>query len=236
MGVDWYPRSRDAQIHLTDTWIEVFKTKATKWNIPPANVNNLIAANSAAKEKLAVVKSGERTSASVVECNEIFAELEAEARFLKKHYLLQPPLDLADLAALLLPLPDEIRTPVGKPAGQPALTLTYPGGPHMLQAHLASLAGTEPLDSRGDYGYALYKGIMPQGGATLEQAAGIKHYLMKKPLSGDELLHFRFTRRKTELVEFDATESGMTAFFCARYENQKGDHGTWGPCASAVIP
>jgi hypothetical protein len=26
---------------------------------------------------------------------------------------------------------------------------------------------------------------MPQGGATLEQAASVKHYLMKKPLSGD---------------------------------------------------
>ncbi|MDR0374455.1 MAG: hypothetical protein LBH85_01850 [Treponema sp.] len=236
MGMDWYPRSRDAQIHLTDSWIEVFKTKAAEWNIPAANVSSLIAANSVAKEKLAVVKSGERTAASVVECNEVFAELEAEARFLKKHYLLLPPLELADLATLLLLLPDETRAPVGKPTGCPALTLTCHGEPRMLQVHLASLAGTGSLDSRGDYGYALYKGIMPQGGATLEQAAGIKHYLMKEPLSGDELLHFRFTRRKTELVEFDAMESGMTAFFCARYENQKGEYGAWGPCASAVIP
>jgi hypothetical protein len=62
--------------------------------------------------------------------------------------------------------------------------------------HLAPLAGTEPPDSRGDDGYALCRGIMPQGGATMEQAAGTKHYLMKEPLSGDELLHYRFTRRK----------------------------------------
>ncbi|MDR0707162.1 MAG: hypothetical protein LBF60_04710 [Treponema sp.] len=171
MGVDWYPRSRDARIHLTDTWIEVFKTKATEWNIPASHANSLTAANSAAKEKLAVVKSGERTTASVVECNEIFVELEAEARFLKKHYPLLPPLDLADLAALLSLPPDETRDPVGKPSGRPALTLTYPGG-----------------------------------------------------------------RRKTELVEFGAADSGMTAFFRARYENQKGEHGAWGPRASAVIP
>jgi hypothetical protein len=39
---------------------------------------------------------------------------------------------------------------------------------------------------------------MPQGGATLEQAASVKHYLMKEPLSGDELLHYHFTRRKKE--------------------------------------
>ena len=69
---------------------------------------------------------------------------------------------------------------------------------------------------------------MPQERATLEQAASAKHYLMKEPLSGDELLHHRFTHRKKELVDFDASESGMTAYFCARYDNQKGVYGTWG--------
>jgi hypothetical protein len=59
---------------------------------------------------------------------------------------------------------------------------------------------------------------------------------MKEPLSGDELLHYRFTRRKKELMSFDAAESGMTAYFCARYENQKGQHGVWGTVVSAIIP
>jgi hypothetical protein len=77
---------------------------------------------------------------------------------------------------------------------------------------------------------------MPQGGATLEQAASAKHYLMKEPLSSDELLYYRFTRREKELVEFDAAESGMTAYFCARYENRKGEHGAWGTVVSAIIP
>jgi hypothetical protein len=105
--------------------------------------------------------------------------------------LLIPPLTLADLPTLLLPLPDETHSPVPPPTGQPALTITYPGGPHVLMVHLAPLPGTEPVgyygphDSRDDCGYALYRGIMPQGGATLEQAASVKHYLMKEPLSGD---------------------------------------------------
>jgi hypothetical protein len=50
------------------------------------------------------------------------------------------------------------------------------------------------------------------------------------------LLHYRFTRRKKELVNFDAGESGMTAYFCARYENPKGEHGAWSPVAAAIIP
>jgi hypothetical protein len=233
---DWYPDSRDAQIHIVDTWLKVFQTKAAEWNIPAASVADLTAALAAAKEILAVVKSGERTAASVAECNALFKEMEAEARFIKKHHLLVPPLTLADLRTLLLPLPDETRTPVPPPKGQPAISVTYPGGPHLLKAHLAPLAGTDPLDARSDYGYALYKGIMPQGGATLEQAASVNHYLMKPPLSGDELLHFRFTRRKTELIGFAPEESGMTAYFCARYENGKGEKGKWGPVASAIIP
>lgn len=236
MSTDWYPRSRDGQIHMVETWLQVFQTKAAGWNIPSARVTDLTAALAAAKTILAVVKSGERTAVSVVECNEAFKEMETEARFIKKHFLLIPPLTLADYASLLLPLPDDIHTPVPPPTGQPSLTITYPGGPHVQTVHLAPLPGTESPDSRGDYGYALYRGIMPHGGATLEQAASVKHYLMREPLSGDELLHYRFTRRKKELVDFDADESSMTAYFCSRYENGKGEAGKWGPVVSAIIP
>jgi hypothetical protein len=233
---DWYPGSRDGQIHLTDTWIRVFQTHAEAWNIPAANVNNLTTANSNAKMMLAFVQSGERTPASVVQCNEVFKELETEARFIKKHFLLVPPLTPADLALLLLSQEDDTYSPVGPPTGQPLLTVTYPGGPHILTLRTGPLPGTQPLDSRGDYGYAIYRGIMPQGGATLEQAASVKHYLMKPPLDGEGLLHYRFTRRKLERVGFAAEEAGMTVYFCSRYENRKGDEGKWGPVASAIIP
>ena len=232
-GTDWYPNSRDGQLHMIDTWLSVFQTRAAAWNIPAERITALTVDRDAARAKLAVVKSGERTAASVVECSLLFKAMETEARFIKKHYLLVPPLTLADLPALLLPLPDDTYSPVGPPTGQPALTITYPGGPHLLTIHLAALAGTEPLSGRRDYGFALYKGVMPQGGASLEQAASSKHYLMAAPLSGEDLLYFIFTRRKTEVAEFGAAES---AFFCARYENQKGAHGAWGPAVSAIIP
>ena len=233
---DWYPNSRDGQLHMVKTWNTVFTAGGQAWGIPQNRITQLVNDAWAAETILDKVKSGERTAADVVQCNMVFKDMEAEARFIKKHFLLVPPLTLADFPALLLPLPDETHTPVPPPAGQPALTITYPGGPHVLLVHLGPLPGTEPPDSRGDYGYALYKGVMPQGGAALEQAASVKHYLMKEPLSGDELLHYRFTRRKKETVGFDASESGMTAFFCARYENQKGEHGAWGAVAPAIVP
>ena len=240
---DWYPDARDRQIHLVDTWVLVFgtevsgsQTKADTWGIPPANVTRLITRLNAAKEILAVVKSGERTAVSVVQCNEAFNAMEAEARYIKKHWLLSPPLTAADMASLLLAQKDDAYSPIGAPTGQPSITVTYPGGPHLLKLHLSCLAGTAPLDPRSDYGYAIYKGVMPHGGATLEQAVSAKRYLMKPPIDGEELLHYRFMLRKTIVVNFLAEEAGMTAYFCARYENSKGEKGRWGSIVSAIIP
>jgi hypothetical protein len=154
---------------MVDTWNTVFADKGQDWGIPHARITQLAADEAAAQSSLDKVNRGVRTAASVVECYEAFKEMETEARFIKKHFLLLPPLTLADLPTLLLPLPDDTHTPVPPPTGQPALTITYPGGTHLLMIHLAPLPGTEPPDSRNDYGYALYRGIMPQGGVTLER-------------------------------------------------------------------
>jgi hypothetical protein len=69
---------------------------------------------------LAVVRSGDRTKAKVVECNKAFDDMETEMRYVKKHYFLIPPLTKADFARLLLPIPSDTRTKIGKPDGQPA--------------------------------------------------------------------------------------------------------------------
>jgi hypothetical protein len=52
------------------------------------------------------------------------------------------------------------------------------------------MAGTRKLYPRRHYGYAVYLGIMPPGGATLEQAASEKHYLMNPPVDGKGLTLF----------------------------------------------
>jgi hypothetical protein len=51
---------------------------------------------------------------------------------------------------------------------------------------------------------------------------GTKRELVKAPVSGDELPYSRFTRRKKELFDFPAEDSGKTVYFCIRYENAKG--------------
>jgi hypothetical protein len=221
---------------MMKTWKAVFAVSGSGWGIPQEHITQLVLDIQAAETALNKVKGGERTPVDSVKCNVAFKNMETEARFIKKHYLLVPPLTPQDLASLLLSQEDDTYSPAKPPQGQPALTISLPGGPHMQMVHLGPLPGTEPLDKRSEYGFALRRGVMPHGGATLEQAAGIKHYLMKPPLSGDELLHYCFTRRHKELVDSDASESGMTAYYCARYENRKGWWGPWGPVVGAVIP
>jgi hypothetical protein len=64
----------------------------------------------------------------------------------------------------------------------------------------------------------------------------IRGVLPQVKLRAVRLCRTAIHRRKKEAVDFDASESGMTAYFCARYENQKGEHGSWGPVVSAIIP
>jgi hypothetical protein len=129
---------------------------------------------------------------------------------------------------------DETKTPVPAPAGQASGEISYPG-PHLHLVHLKPLAGTAN-DPRAEYGYRIYYGVLPPGGASAEEAARTHRYLMRPAVSGEDLPTSQFTRRSRELFDFPAEDSGKTAYFCVRYENAKGQKGPWGPLFSAVIP
>jgi hypothetical protein len=209
--------------------------RRTAWGVTAAEYEGLGNLCSAADSILwKAMDEAERSHVITVQCREAFKALTAEMRFIRDRRFKVPPLTLADWAALGFRDKDD-PSPVPIPEGVPSASLSYTGGPHTLTAHLSPQPGTGRLDPRSDYGYAVYMGIMPQGGATLEQAASKKHYLMKPPADGEGLPH-RFTRRRKEKLVFDAEDAGMTVFVCCRYENAKGEAGGWGPVVSAVIP
>jgi hypothetical protein len=211
--------------------------RRTAWGIPQEKFVDYGTAYADAQAALQkVLDAAERTHVQTVACQTAFKTLTEIMRFFRDRYFKIPPLTDEDWAALGFRRKDPHPTPTPPPTGVPALSLSYPGGPHLLQAHLGPMVGTETLDTGSDYGYAVYLGIMPQGGATLEQAASTKHYLMTAPADGEGLQHYRFTRRQKEMISFTGTEAGMTVFACARYENRKGQTGKWGPVTSAVIP
>jgi hypothetical protein len=219
-------------------WIEYMTPeRRTAWGAPESEfteLKNLFTATEAILQK--AQDDAERTHVITVECQAAFKALSAKMRFFRDRFFKIPPLTVGDWAALGFREKDTHPTPIPAPDGVPAASLSYPGGPHAMTAHVGPMAGTQELDPRSDYGYAIYVGVMPPGGATLEQAASDKHYLLKPPADGKGLQHHRFTRRRKEKLLFDAEDAGMTAFVCCRYENGKGETGQWGPVVSAVIP
>jgi hypothetical protein len=219
-------------------WISYMTAeRRTAWGIPQDQFTELSSLFENAEALLQkATDQTERTPVITVDCQAAFAALNAKMRFFRDRYFKMPPLTEADWAALGFQQKDPHPSPVPAPDGVPAASLSYPGGPHALLVHLGPMAGTQKLDPASDYGYAVYLGIMPPGGASLEQAASEKHYLMKTPADGKGLKHYRFTRRRKEKILFDAEDGGMTAWVCCRYENQKGDSGQWGPVVSAIIP
>jgi hypothetical protein len=232
------PGARAEILAMCRNWLSYMTVeRRTAWGIPQDQFTELSPLFDSAETLLQkALDQTERTHVITVECQGAFTALCAKMRFFRDRYFKMPPLTEGDWAALGFRPPDPHPTPAPAPDGVPAASLSYSGGPHVLLAHLGPMAGTQMLDPESDYGYAVYVGIMPPGGATLEQAASEKHYLMKMPSDGKGLKHYRFTRRRKEKILFDAEDGGMTAWVCCRYENRKGVEGQWGPVVSAIIP
>ena len=238
MSTDWLPGARTDILAMCRIWLlYMVEALRTAWGVPAGEYAELETLFNGAQSLLQKAQNeAERTHVITVECQAAFKALAGKMRFFRDRYFKVPPLTEGDWAALGFKAKDPHPTPTPAPDGVPAVSLSYPGGPHAITVHLGPMPGTQELDPASDYGYAIYVGIMPPGGATLEQAASDKHYLMKPPLDGKGLLHLRFTRRRKEKLIFDAEDGGMTVYVCCRYENQKGEVGQWGPVVSAIIP
>jgi hypothetical protein len=230
---NWLPGRRENQLAMAKNWVEALGI--TAWNVPATEVTELTALTVAADTALTQAMSSSRTPVITAQCKAAFEALVEKMRFIKSRYFLSPPLTDSDFISLELKPKDTAKTPVPPPAGQAEADISRPGV-HLLELHFRPIAGSPPDPHRSDYGYRVYYGIMPPGGAAVEAATGAKRELMKAPASGNELPHSKFTRRKKELFDFSQEDSGKTVYFCIRYENAKGESGPWGPMFYSVIP
>jgi hypothetical protein len=220
---------------MAKDWHEVLERKATIWNVPNGEVIVLNSLTNAAQAALDTARSSDRTPVSTARCTVAFESLVAKMRFIKSRYFLKPRLSDADLISLEFKPKDTVHTPVPPPTSQAEADISRPGV-HLLELCLRAITGSPPDPHRSDYGFRVYYGVMPPGGATVETATGVKRELLKAPVSGEELPHSRFTRRKKERFDFAQEDSGKTAYFCVRYENAQGESGPWGPVFSSVVP
>jgi hypothetical protein len=233
-NTDWMPTTRTGQLAMANTWSKVLTVKGAQWGIQPADVSELDDLAEDAGNLLRKATSSDRTAVITAQCKEAFDALTAYMRQLKARHFFKPPLTDADFISLELKAKDDTKTPVAQPTGQAEADITYPG-PHLLMLHMKPLSGTI-MDPRADYGYRIYYGILPPGGATTEQATGPRRYLVKASPAGQDLPNSQFTKRKKELMDFPSDDNGKTVYFSIRFENSKGQSGPWGPVFSAVIP
>jgi hypothetical protein len=102
-----------------------------------------------------------------------------------------------------------------------------------VELWIRKLLSLEADPDRPNYGVRIYYGILG------DPVAGDKFRLTRPPLSGDDLPHSVFTKRRKYRFDFSEEDRGKTVYFCLRYENSKGGkegEGPWGPIISAIIP
>ncbi|MHC6203760.1 hypothetical protein ACYULU_11265 [Breznakiellaceae bacterium SP9] len=235
MSTSWLPGSRVGQLAMAKQWMIVLTAKAVDWNVPVADVTVLGALTTAAEAALEKMQDKTlRTRVDSVVCAEAFKALVAKMRYLKNNYFNWPPRTAEELAMLGLS-PPNLHTDVPPPQNQVTAKLR-PLGDHLIQL-VIQVVGDVITDTKGsDYGYRVYWGIMPVGGASLEAAAGRERELMRAPQSGTDLPFSKFSRKKREVFDFSGDDRGKTVYFCIRFENAKGQSGPWGPMLGTVIP
>ena len=229
--IKWLPYSRDEILKMAQVWENVTSIKGAAWNIPNTVIAELHDRFTEAKAAYEAAAASERTQVLTARINEAFAKLEACMRDMKDRYFKTPPLLNEDLISLLLKPRDGVMTTVPRPRSHPLIILSYEGYNSVVLNISVMLGENVPLDSHVE----VFRGVMPQGGATLEEAAGPKRYLMRPPSSGEDLFKLIDTKRKRETIGFPPEEGGKVAYFCARYVNEKGEAGPWGPVAGAII-
>ena len=148
--------------------------------------------------------------------------------FVNAYLRFAPAVTDDDKEQMGLHIPDTTPTPVPPPTMQAEADVAYPGV-HLIELTRIRAVKTLENDARSDYGVRIYWGILG------EEALHDMFRLSAPPVTGDDLPHSVFTRKKKHLFDFSG-DSGKTAWFCLRFENAKGASGPFGPLFSAIIP
>jgi hypothetical protein len=228
---NWLPGDRESQLNMAKVWHSVIGIRGSGWGISPAVVQELQAATGEAEIALQNAQSSDRTPTITAECQRVFGVLVEKMRFVKDRYFKKPPLLDEDYTALLLKVPDTTRSPRGAPRAQMTAEIGR-SGTAMLILHYKYAEGTESLaDPHTDVRYQVRYGVLPPPGIS---PAGKD--LTKAPTEPEELPIVFATKRKKDIINFDPTDSGKTAYFDIRIENGTDKYVPWCPIFHAIVP
>jgi len=233
---DWMPGRRDEILALAGRFITQIGLHPA-WGTPQSELGELTALRDAAQAALNTVESAAKTDGAVQTCRSAFAALKGKLRYVKRRWLIAPPLTPEDLAGLGLPQRAGGRSAPHTPVDQAGVEVVK-WAPHSFGLRLYTQADMGG-DKTAKYGVRVYYAPAEPGGAgapTARRIAGDLFLLSAPPESPADLPNSFFTRKHHEDLVLPPEVSGKPCHFAARYENSKGSEGPWGSMVTAIIP
>ena len=171
--------------------------------------------------KLAKMSDPNHGKIDTLEKNTSRKTLEKACRDYVQGFLARNPLVTdVDRERLGISVYDTIPTTISIPKVRAMIKVTYKSA-GLLELHIAPEADISE-DRRAYHGCKIQFDLF--------------HAEATPPETRDVLNQSVFTRRKKEPFVFQPEHSAKRMFFCARYENSKGQAGPWSNIMSAVIP
>jgi hypothetical protein len=215
---DWLPTKREFALAMAARWKEVFAVKATEWKIPADETTIFYALINEARNSLAVVNGPEKTPSAITKCKGDFKALKAKMRYIKRHFLLKPPLTDVDFTDLGLGLGDETDTSQGDPNQPPDFSLK-PSNYCQVSA---------VLRAQGTVRIAIPD--WAKGAVMLMQIGG------ERPIDAKYLPSIELVTRAHYMIQFDQKDSGKMAYISFQWQNGKGKKGPPAPIQEIRIP
>jgi hypothetical protein len=216
---DWWPRTQNGQLEMAKQWVKVITEYGDSWNIPKdiaANFSNLT--QDAENALLTVQDKNTNTSVAKAKCAEVFKQLTATARDMKRWFFHSPPMKDYELVMLGLKPRDFIPTPSGAPTAQAIAETVLKG---IAELGVTAVYRTGNPDDPANKVFRVYYVVRPAG----EPA----------PQNPDEFTRSFPAKRRESILKFDYTDSGKICYLIVQIENGK-KKGPWGPITSALIP
>ena len=231
--IRWLSGKRHDVLDMALAWENHLALNGAALGVDSNDIAHLLDLRNAALNLYTAAYDADRTPAMTAELNAAFDLLREHMMFMKERYFHTPPLAEKDYAAMMLTPRDRTPTHHGAPESRVIITISYSGA-HGLILNFKNAPGEEP--PKGKVSMIVFQGIRPQGGAQALEVARNKILLMDEPASIKDLMYWRRTSRRKEERIFEAEYAGMTAYFIACYENDRGQVGPPGFMVNAIIP
>jgi hypothetical protein len=214
----YLPRKDSNLILWIENFISQISLHAEAWSIPQQEIHPVKKALDEFKSFYSITNSPKRTSIAVAQKNEARQDLLELIRILINFRLKNPIITNDQLIALGLNVKDKTRTPIPPPLTCPKFNLKVVDTRRIN----ISFQDSESVTKAKPYGIT----------------GGIISYVIldRPPVKHEELTRTVLASRTPYTLDFTEEERGKTVYIAMRWQNKKGQIGTWSEIMSAIIP